>query len=430
MKQQNRLFRISTLYLLLVAFIISFTSCDPEAKPFVLNKEEIKFSQQGETLEAEIGKPFTIVVTAPNETGITYEWTLDKEVISNTKDLSYEFKNAGLYDLRLTVKYNETFFTYDWKVKTTYGTATLTPTEGATAYITKVLDYRPSIGQFTNKLPPYEEGNTQEDMNQKVLNAIGNNKRGMITLGGYGGYVVVGFDHTIENKPGLRDILFEGNGFEGSSEPGIIMVAYDANKNGVPDPEEWYEIAGSAHRDHTKETWYEQAKEAGNNVNCYLYDYEVTFFKPAKEPDTKDAKAMAQYVSWEDNKGNKGYMEKNNWHKQPYYPLWIKEDKLTFKGTRLPQNGINTGTATRPYFKLFSFKYGYVDNLGNADKKGSSIDIDWAVNSKGQSVKLPGVDFVKIYTGVLQTNGWLGECSTEVTNVIDLHIKGEKIATE
>ncbi len=42
-------------------------------------------------------------------------------------------------------------------------------------------------------------------MNQKVLDAIGNNKRGMITLGGFGGYVTVGFDHTIQNVEGLRE---------------------------------------------------------------------------------------------------------------------------------------------------------------------------------------------------------------------------------
>ena len=74
--------------------------------------------------------------------------------------------------------------------------------EGATAYITKVLDFMPAVGQFVNSLPKYEEGDTQETMNQKVLEAIGNNKKGMISLGGFGGYVVVGFDHTIKNKEG------------------------------------------------------------------------------------------------------------------------------------------------------------------------------------------------------------------------------------
>lgn len=50
-------------------------------------------------------------------------------------------------------------------------------TEG-TPYITKVLDYRPAPGQFVNVMPEYEDGDTQESMNKKVLEAIGNNNRG------------------------------------------------------------------------------------------------------------------------------------------------------------------------------------------------------------------------------------------------------------
>lgn len=72
------------------------------------------------------------------------------------------------------------------------------PTTGEKSpYITRVLDFRPAVGQFVNQLPEYKEGDTQEDMNRKVLEAIGNNKMGMVSLGGFGGYIVVGFDHTI-----------------------------------------------------------------------------------------------------------------------------------------------------------------------------------------------------------------------------------------
>ena len=70
---------------------------------------------------------------------------------------------------------------------------------------------------------------------------------------------------------------------------------------------------------------------------------------------------------------------------------------------------------------LFSFVYGYADSAVN-DTEGACIDIDWAVDAHGKAVHLPGVDFVKIYTGVHQVNGWLGECSTEVMGVEDLHL--------
>ena len=75
---------------------------------------------------------------------------------------------------------------------------------------------------------------------------------------------------------------------------------------------------------------------------------------------------------------------------------------------------------------LYNFRYGYADNEPNANDR-AAIDIDWAVNAKGQKVHLPGVDFIKIYTGVNQENGWLGECSTEVMGVDDLHLLGTRI---
>ena len=114
----------------------------------------------------------------------------------------------------------------------------------------------------------------------------------------------------------------------------------------------------------------------------------------------------------------------NATHLQSYFPQWIKEDKITFAGTRLPQNGIDqSGKGT--YFAL----YGYADNELN-DKDASAIDIDWAVDSKGQPANLPGVDFIRIHTGVNQENGWLGECSTEIMGVTDLHLTNVSIKSQ
>ena len=310
------------------------------------------------------------------------------------------------------------------------------PEETVSAYVTRVVDYLPAVGQFTNVLPEYVAGDTQEAMNGKVLSAIGNNRRGLISLGGYGGYVVVGFDHTIPNMKGLCDFRVLGNAFYamanpdssapkgGSAEPGVIMVAYDANKNGKPDEDEWYEIAGSAYDGCATEEWYAKAVAHGNDVATY-HDYEITYYRPGAEPEILPEK---EYVRWTDNKGNSGYRSKNAIHAQSYFPQWIAADKLTFKGTRLPQNGIDeSGDGT--YYVLYSFRYGYADNYPN-DAGGSAIDIDWAVDAHGRKAHLPGVDFIKIYSGVNQENGQLGECSTEVTGVEDLHALKISIATQ
>ena len=102
------------------------------------------------------------------------------------------------------------------------------------SYIANVFDYLPAPGQFVNKMPVYEEGDTHEDMVAKVAEKITGENSGFITLGGWGGYVTFGFDHTIVNVAGKQNFRIEGNGFTNSSEPGIVMVSYDANGNGEP----------------------------------------------------------------------------------------------------------------------------------------------------------------------------------------------------
>ncbi len=293
----------------------------------------------------------------------------------------------------------------------------------ATAYITKVIEYRPAPGQFVGKLPLYEDGDTAESMNDKALELIGNNTKGTVTLGGYGGYITVGFDHTIENIAGKCDFRVTGNATATSSEPGIIMVAYDANDNGVADDDEWYEIAGSSHIDVTQESFYEDALAAGNDMNFYYRDFEITYTKPLSEPETD---GYSTYIPWVDNKGGSGYIVKNGFNKQPYFPQWIDEETLTFNGSRLPQNGIDT-SGSGSSFVLYNLLYGYADNSAEGD---TTIDISMARDAAGESVTLPGVDFIKIYTGVNQHNGWIGENSTELVNVEDLHILGESIESD
>lgn len=305
--------------------------------------------------------------------------------------------------------------------------------EESSAYITKVIEYRPAPGQFVNVMPRYEEGDTQEDMNRKALEAIGNNRRGMISLGGYGGYVTVGFDHRIENKKGLRDFRVLGNAFAGAStatsggsyEPGIIQVALDEDGDGQADNGQWYEIAGSAHQPDAQESWYATAAAAGNDIRFWP-DYEITYTAPDKEPDNDEERNT--YIRWTDNKGNQGYIIKNTHNVQAYYPQWISDKTLRFKGSRLPQNGIDQ-LGDGSYFILYPFAYGYADNALNTSD-GSAIDIEWATDSNGNKVSLPGIDLIRIYTGVNQANGWIGECSTEIIGIEDLHLLGVEIAGE
>ncbi len=292
---------------------------------------------------------------------------------------------------------------------------TVTAGSDPSAYIAQVFEYFPGVGQFINTMPLWEEGDNAEVMIAKVrVKLVGGEQTGLITLGGCLGYVTVGFDHTIMNVQGECDFRIDGNAFSGSAEPGVLYVAYDKNKNGQPDGDEWYEIAGSSYSTAENEIWYDDLTDAGYDTAIYR-DYSITYHKPETEPSGVED----EYIYWEDNQGNSGWLPKNNSHHQPYYPQWISGDLYTLSGVRLGQNGIKAPNSN--FYSLKSYGWGYVDNQPNNDPK-SAIDIDWAVDSSGNKAHLPGIDFVKIQCGVNQVNGWLGECSTEVGKGTDLHI--------
>jgi len=155
----------------------------------------------------------------------------------------------------------------------------------------------------------------------------------------------------------------------GSAEPGIVLVSKDENGNGLPD-DEWYELAGSE---------YGKDTETRN--------YEITYYRP--QPANGD-------IRWTDNQGGEGFVYRNSYHQQDsYYPNWIKEDEITFRGTRLKDNAINEGGTWVGY----CYPWGYADNHPNRSEF-SQFKIDWAVDQNGNHVELDKIDFVKIYTAV------------------------------
>lgn len=277
-------------------------------------------------------------------------------------------------------------------------------------YVAKIYDYVPAPGQFTNISPEYTDGDTKETLIAKIeSDIVGKKDGGLVSLGGFGGYIIFGFDHTVSNVANERDIAIMGNSFSasyttdligGSSEPGIIMVSVDANNNGYPD-DEWYEIAGSEY-----------------NKSTTIKNYEITYYKP-----TNDAsEAIDEYIYWTDNIGGSGWKMKNEFNLGSYYPKWITEDKITFSGTLVEFNGeyINTSEYGDVWF-LKELGYGYADNAHN-DDENASFDISWAVDSNGNSVNLEGIDFVKVYTAINAEAGNLGDVSTDFCGAYDISL--------
>ena len=346
----------------------------------------------------------------PALTGEKYEWYVDGELVSKSKDYIFLEYKEGTYNLELKILDPNTQYDFSFTINVLHEEVEYSP------YISKVYEYCPAPGQFINEMPRYEEGDTYETILQKAEESISGTNDIMISLGGYGGYVTFGFDHTVINIPGEKDFRIWGNAFYellnpdqrgGSAEPGIVMVSYDTNCNGLPD-DEWYELAGSE---------YYKAETRHN--------YTITYRRPDPDriPEEDDSGFLddINYIPWSDSDGASGHMAKNTFHNQSYYPLWIKADNISFTGTRLAPNGIDL-SGTGRYYVLYAYDWGYVDNHPNEYDELNSFDISWAVDSEGNKVHLPGVDFVRVYTGLNQYCGWLGETSTELSRAQDLHI--------
>jgi Secretion system C-terminal sorting domain len=263
---------------------------------------------------------------------------------------------------------------------------------------TRLYEYRPAPGQFINTpqlgIP---------DAALQITTSVNH----LVSLGAFGGSITLGFENAVLNRPdnpyGIDFTVF-GNAFNGSSEPGIIWVMKDENRNGLPD-ETWYQIAGS---------------EYFNPLTRQNYQ-----IKWRKLPDGS--------AEWNDSENSSGTITKNEFHSQPYYPQSCyfgnyPADSVILKGTLLVYHPVVTSEQTM----LPALAFGYADN-GSINRDvasnvpdnpytpdiqegagGDPVDISWAVDSLGRYVDLDQIDFIRIVTGVNGYTDQLGEISTEV----------------
>lgn len=267
---------------------------------------------------------------------------------------------------------------------------------------TTVFEYTPAPGQFINetKTGGFTGSETTAQSAAEYAHKRMNEDL-FVSLGGFGGYIIVGFDHSIDNVPGY-DFAIKGNSFKGSSEPGIVWVMRDENGDGQPN-----------------DTWYE-LKGCGSEDKSAIQNYEVTYYRP---------ESAGSPVRWSDNLGNTGEIDylKAYHNQESYYPRWITSDSYTLKGTFLkPKNYDKSGNGT--YWVQDEYDWGYADNFSAVDLYSSNdselkgcnlFDISNAVDSNGTAVELTFVDFIKVQTACNTKSGWLGENSTEVFGFYD-----------
>ena len=325
-----------------------------------------------------------------------YIWSVDGNEVQGGQAPEYVFDitSEGSHTVNVTMRNSYTTASQDL-------TVTVLPAEGtyfrpaggsSSPLISQVYEYTPAPGQFIN------EGYTATTMQEACDYAFQRLSEGQfVSLGAFGGYITVGFDHSVESGgEGALDLQITGNAHSSSSEPGIIWVSQDENGNGLPD-DTWYELRGSEYG--KPETWR---------------DYAVTYYRPAEN---------GMSIEWTDNRGGSGtidYLPAYH-HQDTYFPAWITSGSYTLRGTRLEdrledQNGNGSLWIGHP------FDWGYADNWSETDPDIDKFSISNAVRWDGEPAGLKYIDFVKIQCGVQAKGGWTGEQSTELTLIRDLHL--------
>ena len=362
-----------------------------------------------------VGRKLRISPSATSDIeGITYIWQInDGEVATGNESFTFVADAAGEYSIvaTATATRGDDIITLTHKfVVTVYEEgAFYRPQSGAsTAEWNKVFEYTPAPGQFINELKTGGFDGTQTTMEAAIAYAEERLRdENWVSLGGFGGYIVVGFDHSIDNS-GDYDFGIMANSFAGSSEPGIVWVMQDENGNGLPD-DTWYELAGS---------------ETGKATT--IQNYEVTYYRPT---------GPMMPVQWTDNLGNYGEVDYlKQFHRQDYYyPLWIEEDSYTLTGSCLePRNYDASGNGS--YWVNVEYDWGYADNFSPVDRLTDEDNAEGGVNANHfkisnaidcdcEPIHLDYIDFVKVQVGVNAKSGWLGELSTEVCGFFDYNMK-------
>lgn len=354
------------------------------------------------------GRPVYLRPVMANLQGDSYIWTVDGVTVPcSTDTFVFTPQSPGRHIVSVLVDGHAAASVTVTAVNATETSLRRPAGPSSRADWVKVFEWCPAPGQFI--------GDTASGMDESITTLAAANawaqsrldKEWFVSLGAWGGYIVVGFDHSVPCTEGFdfaitsNAILNPSSPGGGSNEPGIVYVMQDTNGNGLPD-DEWYELRGS---------------ETG--VATTVQNYAATYYRPA---------GASMPVQWTDNLGASGTVDHVAFfHPQPYYwPAWIPASSYTLRGVRLQAR---TQQDSSGNWDNSVFDWGYADNLGNdvleSTEQGAprnGFKIANAVYPDLTPVKLKYIDFVKVQTGINSKAGWLGEVSTEVLGFKDLSL--------
>ena len=364
-------------YIIVCVMVIISSSCNIDEEITTSLPPKIIIEGNG-SYRVRLGDELRLAPRYENCDEATFSWSIEGVELSNQPTYTFTAQSKGTTKLLLTV-------------------SNISGSDSRTFSITTidrfmVYDYTPAPGQFIGELKTGGFDGTEtthEDAIAYAESRLTDEK--FVSLGAFGGYIVVGFDCIVENSEGY-DFSIGGNAFDGSSEPGVVWVMQDENGDGEPN-DTWYELSGS---------------ETGKAET--IQNYTVTYYRP---------EASKMDVQWSDNMGGSGVVEYlEDFHNQnSYYPAWIEADSYTLRGTLLKSRSYDSSDNGSKWVNP-AFDWGYADNASTIDNlnRENLFEISNAIDEQGNAVKLEYIDFIKVQSAIQQQCGWIGEVSTEVTS--------------
>ena len=364
----------------------------------------------------------TVLPEIPEHSGWRYPWsginvaegrTINVVAYMDGRKLSSVFEATGQGTHKVMLTDEVTGQQQEFNIYVCPPAGTYRRSSQGQAMVNRVYAYMPAPGHQVNGYiitgKGYPDDCTHEQACDSVLAHFA--RKWSVSLGGQGGYLIAGFDHSVPNgdmangktanDKSSYDLCIKGNPFSYQSEPGIIWVSQDVNGDGLPN-DQWFELAGSEY--------------GTDNHNT---EYAITYFRP-------DMKKSA--VGWRDSNNDTGYIPyMSYWNPSAYYwQSWQKEtSEMTFFGSRLRDRS----TYEQGISDIPPYEWGYVDNLSDIDfiegpaGKMNYFKISNARTWDGQPANLEYIDFVKVQTAQTGSTPNLGEISTEVYYIGDCHLE-------
>lgn len=293
--------------------------------------------------------------------------------------------------------------------------------EEGSPFAVRVLEFAPAPGQFVNHpdfsdpgraLGPPSGGGTSAPNNTSV-----------VSLGGFGGYIVLGFDHTVVddtlNPFGMDAVVF-GNAYWVGGNPNrhwaecaTIEISVDENGNGLAD-DPWFLIPGS-HISHPLSQFV--IEQWDDDIKDEHYPPDDESWIPAGYSGTWETDAFALPVvlfgatvvinptANGNSEGIYGYGD--------YSPTLVlgdlNGDGVVDDATRTPGHFYTTPDDPR--------RVGMTTGSGGGD----AFDIAWAIDPfTGSAPELYGFDFIRLTSAVDSVSPILGEKSAEIDAVADV----------